>query len=104
MREHTCPYVLTKIIFICSKKRFILEHRKIKDFLANWRSLSVAVCLICARNIVFEHKIYLCVDVVRMVSFLCVKLCFICVSFKIPLINIGFVRVYFEFTLLSNTY
>ena len=39
-----------------------------------------------------------------MLCFPCVWLCFICVSFKITHINIGFVHLYFEFTLLSNTW
>ena len=57
------------------------------DFIspANWRSRSVTVCFTCARKIVFEHKINLWVDVERMVSFSCVWLCCICLSFEFTL-------------------
>ena len=61
-------------------------------------------CFTCARNISFQHKIKFCVDVERIVCFPCVRLCFVCASFKIKHKNIGFVCVYFEFTLLSSTW
>ena len=44
-----------------------------------------------------------CVDVGCMVCFSCVWMCFICVSFKITQLNIGFVCAYFEFMSLSCT-
>ena len=69
-------------------------------FLAKWHLQSVTVCFTCAQNIVFQHNINFCVDVV---CFPCVWLSFICVSFKITHIHIGFMCVYFEFTLLLNT-
>ena len=69
---------------------------------ANWRSRSVTVCFTWAQKYV-SVKIQLCVGVERMVCFPCVWLCFICVSFKITYINIGFVCFYFEFTLSSGT-
>ena len=69
---------------------------------AKWRSRKVTVRLTCARNIVFQHKINFCVDVERMVYFQCVWRCSTYVSFKIPHIDIGFVCVYFQFTLLSR--
>ena len=73
------------------------------SFPANWRSQSVTAFFTRAQNIVFQHKINSCVDVEHMVRFPCVWLCFICVLFKITHINIAFVCVYFEFTLLAST-
>ena len=46
---------------------------------------AVTVCFICPRNIVFEHKITVCVDFVRMKYFPFVWLCFICASFEFTL-------------------
>ena len=54
-------------------------------FPANWRSRNVTMCFTCARNIVFEHKINFCFDVVRIVCFPCVWLCFISISFDFTL-------------------
>ena len=64
---------------------------------ANWCSRSATVCFTRARDIVFDHKIKFCVNVVRMVWFPCVWLCFICVSFEFTLGSC-------EFTLLSSTW
>ena len=50
------------------------------NFPGDWRSRSVTVCFSCARNFVLQHKINFCVDVERMMRFLCVWLYFICVS------------------------
>ena len=61
---------------------------------------SITARFTCARNIVFEHKINFYVDVVRMMCFPCVRLCFMCIIW----IHIGFVCVYFKFTMLSGTW
>ena len=50
---------------------------------AKWCSRSVTACFTCARNIVFQPEINICVDVEHMVCFPCVWLCFICVLFGI---------------------
>ena len=58
---------------------------------------------LCSKYGVPAQKINkFCVDL--LVCLQCVWLCFICVSFKITDIHIGFVCVYFEYTLLSNTW
>ena len=62
----------------------------------------VYVFYLCS-NSVFKHKMNFCADVVRMVCFPCVWLCFICVLLKTTHMNIGFGCVYFEFTLLLNS-
>ena len=49
---------------------------------ANWRCV---LLVLETNNIVLEHKNNFCVDVVRMVCFPCVWLCFICVSFEFTL-------------------
>ena len=55
-------------------------------FPTNWRSLSINVRFTCALNtIVFRAQINFSVDVVRMVYFICVWLCFICVTFELTL-------------------
>ena len=94
------------LVLICMlwHKRGQSAHRKNDINPAIWRSWSVTVFFICARNIVFKHKINLCVDVEHTVCVPCVWLWFICVSFKITHINIGSVCAYFELTLLSSTW
>ena len=68
-------------------------------YLANWHSQTVIVCFTCGVNVVFKQKI-ICVDIVHIVCFPCVWLCFICVSFEFTL---G-LCVYFESMLLSSTW
>ena len=60
------------------------------NFPGDWRSRSVTVCFSCARNFVFQHKINFCVDVERMMCFLCVWLYFICVSLEFVLGSCAF--------------
>ena len=75
--------------------------------LPNWRSRRVTV-LICAWNIVFQHKINFCVDGEGMECFPCVWLCFISVSFKIILascvfsLSLSCYRAHDELKMVSN--
>ena len=73
----------------------------IDSFLANAKSRSITVCFTCARSVVFQHKIYFCIDIGRMVCFLYLWLCSTCISVKITHIDIRFVYIYFDLFMLS---
>ena len=74
------------------------------SYTANLCSWSVTVCFTCAWNIVFQHTINFRVHVGCNMCFPCVCWGSICVSFKTTHISIGFVCVYFEFTLWTRKF
>ena len=101
--RHTRSMPLTESCYLensMSQQKCLSLSEKDAFIPANWRSRSVIGCFTSARNIMLEHKIKLCLHYTHGMFSLCLAVFYL---WSIG-VHIGFVCVYFEFTLSSSTW